>query len=72
MILLEFFEDNKQIKENSNISDVLQARDLIHDAMRDTHKKYLYFDYLKFLRNKYGEKYSTDVHKQASKLVKAE
>lgn len=68
MLLLEFFE---KIDENSNMSDVLQARDLIIDAMRDSYKKDTYFDFLKFLRTKHGEQYSTEVHQQASKLIKA-
>ena len=68
MLILEMFKDD--LSESVSMSDVITARELIGQALKDTHKKNEYFDFLSFLRKKYGQDYSTSVHQEASKLVR--
>lgn len=59
----------KTVAEDNNMSDVIQAREYITQALRDPNTKHKYFDFLKMLRNKHGADYSTQVHQQAAKLA---
>lgn len=58
------------MNEDSHMSDVVTARELIGSALKNTQEKYKYFDFLKHLRDKYGQEYSTSVHQHAAKLAK--
>lgn len=51
------------------LADIITAKDLISHALHDPTERTNYFDFLKLLRKKYGEQYSTLVHQAASKLV---
>lgn len=54
----------------AEMADIVTAKDLISQALRDPEaERHNYFEFLKFLRKKYGEQYSTLVHQAASKLV---
>ena len=68
MFILEMFKDD--LAESVSMSDVLTARELIGQALKDSHKKHEYFDFLSFLRKKHGQDYSSSVHREASKLVR--
>ena len=63
MLLSDF---TNPITENE-MSDILFARELIQNAVREKEKKPEYFEFLSHLRQKFGKKYSTDIHKQAVK-----
>lgn len=56
---------------NEDMSDIITARKLIGQAVRDTAAKHEYFEFLKHLRAVHGSDYSTKVHQQAAKLAKA-
>lgn len=56
--------------EDSHMSDVISARDLIIQAIQNPKLKYEYFDFLNHLRKKHGADYSTSIHQQAAKLAK--
>lgn len=58
------------MNETSHVSDIIQAKELINQAMNNPKLKQQYFDFLKHLRTKYGESYSTEIHQQAAKLAK--
>lgn len=58
------------LSEDTHMSDVIQARELINLAIKYPHEKQNYFDFLKNLRTKFGSEYSTSVHQQAAKLAK--
>ena len=67
----DFNVANMVTTESSEVSDVITARELIGAAMRDPHnEKHKYFDFLKHIRQKHGENYSTRVHQTAAKLAK--
>jgi hypothetical protein len=81
MLLTEFFintEDHSPVvatstkkivmKENYEMSHVIQARQLAHQAALDSSKRQEYFDFLQYLRSKYGKEYSTRIHQDAVKL----
>jgi hypothetical protein len=53
------------------MSDVVTARGLIGHALGDSKLKDEYFEFLKYLREKHGEKYSTHIHQKAAKLALA-
>jgi hypothetical protein len=73
MLLAEFFEDDFRMDLNEmaeELSDIITARGLIGQAVRDaTEFKHKYFEFLKYLREKHGEKYSTRIHQKAAKLA---
>ena len=69
MLLFEMFEDS-DLSEGVEISDIIQARELIGRALHNTVEKVTYFNFLKYLRKKYGADYSTRIHQEASKLAK--
>ena len=75
MLLAEFFENDFQLNLNemaAEMSDIITARGLIGQAVRDaTEFKHKYFEFLKYLREKHGEKYSTRIHQKAAKLALA-
>ena len=65
MFVLELFEFNKMA---GRMSDIVTARELIGTVKLDPKKNYKYFNFLKYLRNNHGLKYSKEIHKEASKL----
>ncbi len=73
MLLAEFFEDDFRMDLNEmaeELSDIITARELIGQAVRDAIEfKHKYFEFLKYLREKHGEKYSTHIHQKAAKLA---
>jgi len=75
MLLAEFFEDNFRMDLNEmaeEMSDIITAREMIGQAIQDANKfKHNYFEFLKYLREKHGEKYSTHIHQKAAKLALA-
>jgi hypothetical protein len=75
MLLAEFFEDDFQMNLNEmaeELSDIVTARELIGQAIQDASEfKHKYFEFLKHLREKYGETYSTRIHQKAAKLALA-
>ena len=53
------------------LADVITARQLIGAALSDPrNKKHKYFEFLKYLRTKFGAEYSTLVHQTAAKLAR--
>lgn len=60
----------KTVAEDNSMADIIQARDYITQALRDSSRKQEYFDFLKMLRNKNGADYSTHIHQQAAKLAR--
>lgn len=54
--------------EGAELSHIIQARQLVRQALRDSDQRQEYFDFLKHLRSKYGKEYSTRVHQDATKL----
>ena len=75
MLLAEFFEDDFRMDLNEmaeELSDIITARELIGQAVRDaTEFKHKYFEFLKYLREKHDETYSTRIHQKAAKLALA-
>ena len=75
MLLAEFFENDFQLNLNemaAEMSDIITARRLIGQAVRNANEfKHEYFEFLKYLREKHGEKYSTRIHQKAAKLALA-
>ena len=75
MLLAEFFENDFQLNLNemaAEMSDIITARGLIGQAVRDANEfKHKYFEFLKYLREKHGETYSTRIHQKAAKLALA-
>ena len=77
MLLTEFFENDLQshcaINENSELSDIISARELIGRAISDPQNyKHKYFEFLKHLRTLHGSDYSTKIHQKAAKLAQAQ
>ncbi len=67
----DFAVANIVTTESSEFSDIITARELIGGAMRDPlNEKHKYFEFLKYIRNKHGDKYSTRVHQKAAELAK--
>lgn len=58
------------MNEDYSISDIIQAKELIGQALRNPNAKHEYFNFLKFLRSKHGADYSTRIHQQASDLAR--
>lgn len=56
--------------ENAELSHMIQAKQLVDQALQDPNLRQEYFDFLKYLRSKYGKDYSTRVHQDATKLNK--
>lgn len=56
------------VNENEEMSHILQARQLVKQAVRDPNTRYEYFDFLQKIRNKHGANYSTRIHQDATKL----
>ena len=68
----DFAVANMVTTENTNLSDIIIARELIGHALRDHTQRHKYFDFLRHLEKKHDSKYSTHVHQQAAKLAKQE
>lgn len=64
MLLTEFFN----LTENEELSHILQARQLVKQAVRDSSLRQQYFDFMRHLRDRYGSEYSTRVHQDATKI----
>lgn len=58
------------VAEGNELSDAAQARELIGRALRNQNERQKYFDFIKYLINKHGKDYGTNVHQLASKLAK--
>ncbi len=75
MLLTEFFDDNFRVDLNEmaeEMSDIITARGMIGQAIQDSRQfKHEYFEFLKYLREKHGETYSTRIHQKAAKLALA-
>ena len=74
MFVYELFEDfamaNLVTTESSMFADIVTARALIGAALIDSqNNKHRYFEFLKKLSNQHGPKYSTNVHRRASRLT---
>jgi hypothetical protein len=73
MLLAEFFENDFRVDLNEmaeEMSDIITAREMIGQAIQDSRQfKHEYFEFLKYLREKHGEKYSTHIHQKAAKLA---
>lgn len=59
---------NGAIVENESMSDIIQARQLVKQALDDPNQRYKYFDFLKYLRDKHGSKYSINIHQSLKNL----
>lgn len=57
-----------ELKSN-RASDILTAKQLADQALKDPSARHEYFNFLKSLRDKKGPEYSTAVHQYASKLM---
>jgi hypothetical protein len=67
MLIRDFFTT---LNENSaELSDIVQARELIGHAMENSNTKQKYFDFLAYLRKKHGVEYSKNVHKRACEFA---
>lgn len=56
------------MNETEEMSHIIQARQLIKQALRDSNKRNEYFDFIRYLRSKHGSKYSTRIHQDATKI----
>lgn len=54
--------------EGNEMSDVVTAKGLAGQALRNQKARQEYFDYLAHLRSKHGKEYSTKIHQQATAL----
>ena len=71
MLVNDLFEDNFY-EMAEELSDIVTARGMIGQAVRDANEfKHKYFEFLKYLREKHGETYSTRIHQKAAKLALA-
>lgn len=74
MVILELFGNTDatwhRLDEDTQLSDIITARELIGRALRNTAEKHKYFDFLKYIRSKHGADYSTQVHQKASQLAR--
>jgi hypothetical protein len=68
----DFAVANMITNENSTMSDIITARELMGKAVQDPkNEKHMYFEFLKHIRNQHGSEYSTKVHQHAAKLALA-
>lgn len=69
MLVNDLFEDNFY-EMAEELSNIITAREMIGQAIQDSKKfKHRYFEFLKYLREKHGEAYSTCIHQKAAKLA---
>jgi len=54
--------------ENQEMSHIVQARELVKQAVRNPSRRQEYFDFMQHLRSKHGKDYSTKIHKEAAKI----
>lgn len=70
--MIEDFAVANMVTTESSMADVVTARELIGLAVGNPQdEKHKYFEFLKYLRSKHGEHYSTNVHQRACKLALA-
>jgi hypothetical protein len=71
MLVNDLFEDKFNLSEMAEeLSDIVTAREMIGQAIQDSKQfKHRYFEFLKYIREKHGEEYSTRVHQKAAKLA---
>lgn len=73
MVILELFDNTDawhKLNDDTQLSDIIAAKELIGNALRDTAEKHKYFNFLKYIRSKHGAEYSTQVHQKASQLAR--
>lgn len=56
------------MNEGDEMSHILQARQLAHQAITNPTSRHEYFNFLQHLRSKFGKEYSTNIHQNATKL----
>lgn len=56
------------MNESDEMSYIIHARQLIKQALRSPEQRQEYFDFMRYLRDKYGADYSTRIHQDAAKL----
>ena len=56
------------MNESEELSHVIQARQLVNQAINDFSKRQEYFDFMRHIREKHGKEYSTRIHQHATKL----
>ena len=67
----DFAVANIVTTEDTELSDIITARQLAGAALRDPqNEKHKYFEFLKFLRTKHGSEYSTRVRQKAAKIAR--
>lgn len=67
----DFSVANIVTTEDTELSDILTARELVGAATRDPqNQKHKYFEFLKYIRQKHGSEYSTRVHQKAAELAR--
>jgi hypothetical protein len=70
--MIEDFAVANLVTTESSMVDVVTARELIGRAVENPlDEKHKYFEFLKYLRDKHSEHYSTNVHQRACKLALA-
>jgi hypothetical protein len=70
--MIEDFAVANMVTTESSMADVVTARELIGRAVENPQdEKHKYFEFLKYLRNKHSDYYSTNVHQRACKLALA-
>lgn len=66
----DFAVTNLITDDASEFSHVLQARELIAQALLDPrNQRHRYFEFLKGIRDQFGSDYSTRIHQRAAKLI---
>ena len=70
--MIEDFAVANMVTTESSLADVVTARELIGRAVENPlEEKHKYFEFLKYLRDKHDEQYSTNIHQRACKLALA-
>jgi hypothetical protein len=62
--------DQDEVDNKGYMPDLLRAKELIIQALRDPEARGDYFNFLKAIRTSHSEQYSTMIHKKASELAK--
>lgn len=62
--------DQTEVDNQGYMPDLLTAKELIVQALRDPEARGDYFNFLKAIRASHNEQYSTMIHKKASELAK--
>lgn len=62
--------NQEEVDNQGYMPDLLKAKELIVQALRDPSTREEYFNFLKSIRTSHSESYSTMIHQKASKLAK--